>query len=69
MSKTDKVARLQISGDMARALGLVPRMKGAARDKKSDEDLISKAEEEEWNQIDKDVKKKLPITVENPGGR
>ena len=38
-------------------------------DKKSDEDLIKKAEEEEWNQIDEDVKKKLPITVENPGGR
>ena len=38
-------------------------------DKKSDEDLIKKAEEEEWNQIDEDVKKKLPIKVENPGGR
>ena len=38
-------------------------------DEKSDEDLIKKAEEEEWNQIDEDVKKKLPIKVENPGGR
>ena len=37
-------------------------------DKKSDKDLIKKAEEEEWNQIDDDVKKKLP-RVENPGGR
>ena len=35
---------------------------------KSDEKLIDKAEEEEWNQVDEDVKKKLPI-VENPGGR
>ena len=35
---------------------------------KSDEDLIKKAEEEEWNQIDDEVKKKLP-KVENPGGR
>ena len=37
-------------------------------DKKSDEKLIDKAEEEEWNQVDEDVKKKLP-KVENPGGR
>ena len=37
-------------------------------DEKSDEDLIKKAEEEEWNQVDEDVKKKLP-KVENPGGR
>ena len=37
-------------------------------DKKSDENLIKAAEEEEWNQIDEDVKKKLP-KVENPGGR
>ena len=37
-------------------------------DEKSDEKLIDKAEEEEWNQVDEDVKKKLP-KVENPGGR
>jgi hypothetical protein len=37
-------------------------------DKKSDEDLIKQAEEEEWNQIDDEIKKKLP-KVENPGGR
>ena len=37
-------------------------------DEKSDEKLIDKAEEEEWNQVDDEVKKKLP-TVENPGGR
>ena len=37
-------------------------------DKKSDENLIDEAEEEEWNQIDDEVKKKLP-KVENPGGR
>ena len=37
-------------------------------DKKSDKDLIKQAEEEEWNQIDDEVKKKLP-KVENPGGR
>jgi len=35
---------------------------------KSDEDLIKKAEEEEWNQIDDEVKKKLP-KVENSAGR
>jgi len=37
-------------------------------DKKSDEKLIDKAEEEEWNQIDNEVKKKLP-KVENSAGR
>ena len=37
-------------------------------DEKSDEKLIDKAEEEEWNQIDEDVKKKLP-KVENSAGR
>ena len=37
-------------------------------DKKSDEKLIDKAEEEEWNQVDEDVKKKLP-KVENSAGR
>mgnify|MGYP001376330116 CR=1 FL=1 len=37
-------------------------------DKKSDKNLIDEAEEEEWNQIDDEVKKKLP-KVENPGGR
>ena len=37
-------------------------------DEKSDENLIKTAEEEEWNQVDEDVKKKLPV-VENPGGR
>ena len=37
-------------------------------DEKSDKKLIDKAEEEEWNQIDDEVKKKLP-KVENPGGR
>ena len=37
-------------------------------DVKSDEKLIDKAEEEEWNNIDDEVKKKLP-KVENPGGR
>ena len=36
-------------------------------DKKSDDKLIDKAEEEEWNQIDEDSKKK--IQIENPGGR
>ena len=37
-------------------------------DVKSDEKLIDKAEEEEWNIIDDELKKKLP-KVENPGGR
>ena len=37
-------------------------------DEKSDEKLIDKAEEEEWNQVDEDVKKKLP-KVENSAGR
>ena len=37
-------------------------------DEKSDEKLIDKAEEEEWNQIDEEAKKKLP-KVENSAGR
>jgi len=37
-------------------------------DEKSDDKLIDKAEEEEWNQVDEDAKKKLP-KVENPGGK
>ena len=37
-------------------------------DEKSDEKLIDKAEEEEWNQIDEESKKKLP-KVENSAGR
>ena len=37
-------------------------------DEKSDDKLIDKAVEEEWNQVDEDTKKKLP-KVENPGGK
>ena len=38
--------------------------------KKSDEELIKQAEEEEWNQVDKETSsEKKHIPVENAGGR